>query len=289
MPQLGGTSGDGGAMRLGELRGLARAAVREGLELGVRHAPLLLVVVAVGLERGELALPRRVVHQRSDPHQPVALERHEALDAIRRRHLAAQVDVMLGAQPPGLDTDVDGGAQPREILRRHAAVVVEPDAQRVEHRGDPGSRDLRVMRLQRRERVPAHAGARRVVALHVVGVKLDEARQQIVALEVDAAGKRRADIGDPALLDLHRTQDHFVPEHDAGIGEDQRVGHVFGSLVSRQRVAEDCDRRKKKRERYPALSLLPLGHSRESGNLCSRPPPSAKKTEIPAFAGMTRW
>ena len=67
------------------------------------------------------------------------------------------------------------------------------------------------------------------MAFHVVGMEFDKARHQVVAVEIDATGERRPHIGDAAIRDLHRAEDHLVGKHDAGIGEDQFVGH-FRSL-----------------------------------------------------------
>ena len=50
-------------------------------------------------------------------------------------------------------------------------------------------------------------------------------RKHNVAFEIDPTGERRSDIGDAAIRDLHRAEDHLVGKHDAGIGEDQFVGH----------------------------------------------------------------
>ncbi len=56
-----------------------------------------------------------------------------------------------------------------------AAVFVRAHAQAIEDGGDAGGDDLRVMGLDGRGHVPAHAGAGRVMGLQVVGVQLDEA------------------------------------------------------------------------------------------------------------------
>ena len=126
-----------------------------------------------------------MIHQRGEAHALVGLVEAEALEAIRRRDLAAEVDEVLGAQPARSHGRVDRRiAQLAESPRLHAAVVVEPDAERIEHGGDAGGRDLRVMRLHGGDRVPAHAGTRRVVALEVIGMEFDEARQQVVAVEI---------------------------------------------------------------------------------------------------------
>ena len=70
-----------------------------GAERLVRHLQLALVVHGIGFELGELALARRMVHQRRQLHPFVAVEMANASQAIGRRNLAAQMDEMVGAQP----------------------------------------------------------------------------------------------------------------------------------------------------------------------------------------------
>ena len=88
------------------------------------------------------------------------------------------------------------------------------------------------MRLDGGDGVPAHAGARRVMAFEMIGVEFDQAGDQVVAAEI-LAGPASAgvDVGDAAVDDAHRAFDDPVGKDDAGIGEDGFGGHVRRSFV----------------------------------------------------------
>jgi hypothetical protein len=63
----------------------------------------------------------------------------------------------------------------------------------------------------------------------IVGMKFDQARQQIVALQVDRARQRTAaslDRGDPAAADGNRPSKQRVPRYHAGIGQDHFGRHA---------------------------------------------------------------
>ena len=115
----------------------------------------------------------------------------KASQAIRRRNLAAQMDEMVGAQPVLADAVLDGVGELAHVLDGQVRVIVHADAQRVEHGGDAGGRDLRVMRQHRGDRVPAHFRARRIVAFEMVGVKLDQPGNDEIALPCPRRSGRR--------------------------------------------------------------------------------------------------
>ncbi len=164
---------------------------QNSLELQLGQLQLALVVIGVGLEIDELPLARRVIHQRRQPNAFVVVEMGEAFEAIRRRDLAAQMDEMIGAQPVIAHAVLDRVGELAHVRRGHVRILVEADAQRVEDGGDAGGRDLCVMRQHRGKRVPAHLGARRVVAFEVVGVQFDQAGNQEIAAHVLAGARRR--------------------------------------------------------------------------------------------------
>ena len=136
------------------------------------------------------------------------------------------------------------------------------DRQRVEHGGDAGRDDLSVVAHAGRGRRPVRAAARGDVLLQVVGVQLDQPRQQVVALEVDArratAGCRRS--ATSAIRPSRTTtwpSNGRVGEDDGGrsrIGvtdvgvHDEFRGRCPGDPRSRPRraplVVEDADERR---------------------------------------------
>ena len=85
-------------------------AVREQLvELGVGHAAGLAAIIGAQLVLvAELALAGRVIHQRQQPHIRAWQHRRSILDHRAGRHLAAQVQEMMGAQHVGLAGLGDG-------------------------------------------------------------------------------------------------------------------------------------------------------------------------------------
>ena len=102
-----------------------------------------------------------------------------------------------------------------------ALAAVDADAHAIAHRGDAGRRDLPVVRQHRRLRRPAHLRPRLELALEIVGVQLDQARQQIVAVEVDRV--RRGAPGRQDLLD-HAPIDHDAALDDRIRGDDPGIG-----------------------------------------------------------------
>ena len=122
---------------------------------------------------------------------------------------------MLGAEPALPLAVLDRRGERPHVRRLELAVVVHADAERIEDGGDPGGGDLRVMGLDRGDRVPADARARRVVALEVVGVELDQPRDQPVAVKVDA-GMARTGIVDRG--------DRAAADDDVAVGRSHRAG-----------------------------------------------------------------
>jgi hypothetical protein len=110
-------------------------------------------------------------------------------------------------------------------LGAYRALVEVAHAHRVEHRGDAGASDLRIVSEQRGKRRPAHAGTRFEVLLEVVGVQLHLAGDQRVAVEVLRGGQRgHAPIqaGDRSGAHLERADEDFVGGDDACVAEELR-------------------------------------------------------------------
>ena len=127
-----------------------------------------------------------MIHQGCHPYAVVAVEKREAGGAVWRRNLAAKMDEMIGPQPVLPDTVLDGVGELAHFQGRHVGVVVETHAKRVEHRRYSGGGNLCVMGKNSRNWVPADFRPRCVMSFQMVGVKLDQARDQIVALQIVA-------------------------------------------------------------------------------------------------------
>ena len=179
-----------------------RAAVRNARPLALRlqfeDAAFDGVVVqsaatpqcAIEVEIGVLADARAVVHQADHAHQRVVGDSVEQRQHVQRRHLAAQVQEVLGLQQVGAVQRIEID---HAVLEGADALLVEAEiaeAERVEHRGDAGGGALRIMRDHGGARRPARQRARLHLALQVVGVDIDDAGDQVVAVQV-ARGKRR--------------------------------------------------------------------------------------------------
>ena len=172
-----------------------------------------------------------MVHKRDQTNAVAIAVELEARQAVRRADLASQVDEMIGTKPPRIDAVVHGGGKLTHVGRGHFAFLDEADAQRVEHGGNPGSRDLRIMREHRGDGVPAHPGARRVVTLEVVGMKLDKTRNDVVALHILAGvGTASGNVGYLSVADRDRALDDLVGKHDARIVEYRQGGHLRRSF-----------------------------------------------------------
>ena len=181
-------------------------------------------------EVAELALAGRVVHQRHEMHRMALHERFQMLDDVRRRDLAADMGAVIGAKMARPTRLVDGIGQRLQVGADRLDVDVGTGPERIEHRGDAGCGDLRVIGHHRGERMPAHMRARREMAFEVIGVQFDEAGDQMVARKVDAALRRLAlaDLGDAAVIHGQPALlDDAVGEHQPGILDHiaLRVGH----------------------------------------------------------------
>jgi hypothetical protein len=204
------------------------------LIVGDHRGKVLVVPALVAVEGAEafeiapLPLARRVVHDRDQPQQRMIRMGREHLDDVGIGDLAAQMEEVFGAQQAagaGLAHAFDGiGEDPAPL----AAVAVVADADRVEHRRDAGADDLGIMREHGGHgRGPDGAGARFEMLLHIVGMDLDQAGQQIIAFEVVTTRHAGiADLGDAPVGHAQRAFDHRVGGHDPRVVENQFVFHA---------------------------------------------------------------
>ena len=120
------------------------------------------------------------------PTPVVGGELGELLDQGLGADLGAQVQAVADAQEAGVAEPVDAGGEGAGVLAVAglAAGDQRADAQGVEDRGDAGAGELGVVGEDRRRLGPDHAGAGLEVALEVVGVELDQAGGEVVAVAV---------------------------------------------------------------------------------------------------------
>ncbi len=116
-----------------------------------------------------------------------------------------------------------------------ALAAIDADADTVAHRGDAGGGDLPVVGEHRGLGRPAHLRARLELALQVVGVQLDQPRQQIVAIEIDAlrsGAPGRQQLLNGAPIDHEAALDDRIRGHDPGIGDLKAAVHAAARRAS---------------------------------------------------------
>src|SRR5216684_2935151 len=99
---------------------------------------------------------------------------------------------MVRAQHVGGTRCRDRVGEQRRLAADLVGAFLAPDAQRIQHRRDAADGELAVIGHHRRYRVPMHLGTRHVVRFDMVGVKLDQARDDEIAGHVLGARRRQA-------------------------------------------------------------------------------------------------
>ncbi len=161
----------------------------------------------------------------------------QELRDVRRRDLAAQMGQMFGAQQARIGGAPHGFGEFEHGFAEFGAsfVLVRADAEGIEHRRDAGRGDLRVIGEHGAAGVPDHGGTRHEMRLQMIGVHFDEAGQQIVAAEIDAAFRAgaRTDLDDASLFDARKTLDHLGRRNNSGVGDGERAAfQKFHRLLS---------------------------------------------------------
>jgi hypothetical protein len=172
-PVLAAERGDRGAVLLRVARPLLQPPLDQRVELRLGEPVAPPVVFAVLRHVDELALARRVVHQRHEPHHRIVRERDEVLHHQRGAHLAAHVEVVIGPEEPGGARGPDRLHQRAGIPRPLPGVDQVADGQAIEDGGDARAEELAVVGEHRGNLGPLHARARDRVALQHVGMELD--------------------------------------------------------------------------------------------------------------------
>src|SRR5690606_12698572 len=87
------------------------------------------------------------------------------------------------------------------------------------------------MGLNGSDRIPAHAGPGRIVLFQMIGMKLDEAGNDIVPVHGLAGAHRTGDnFGNPAIPDHDVSLNHFIGQNDPRIAQDQLISHQANFL-----------------------------------------------------------
>ncbi len=173
----------GAPVRLAQPRPLVLQLQDAAFDIGVVQ-PAAAAQRAIEVEVGVLADTRAVVHQADHAHARMIRHRIEQVQHVGGRHFAAQMQVVVALHQRRFGQRIHRHA----IAEGADAFLVEPEiaqAQRIQHRGDAGGGALRVMRHHRRTRRPAGQRTRLHLAFEIVGVHIDNAGNQVVAVEID--------------------------------------------------------------------------------------------------------
>ena len=170
------------AMRRGWARSsapIAPCAARNRRETPLRHLQLAHVVHRVGLDAGELALARRMVHQRGEPHPLVIVEMLETPRSSRRADTSQRRWMKWSARSRSARTlSSMRVGELAHVVALKVGLLVHADAQRVEDGGDAGGRRSGRHAPARRRSGSSAPRARRIVAFEMVGVELDQSRNE---------------------------------------------------------------------------------------------------------------
>ena len=142
-------SGNGEAIRLRPLGRKLELLFFVARHLRVVERVFALIVFAILFNVGELALPRRVIHQGN---QRDRLAAHQLLKQRQGgvvRQLAAQVQAVLGAVEAALLRLLHGVDHLLQVLQPIAAVAHVADRHRVQHGGDAAGDHQRVVAAHR--------------------------------------------------------------------------------------------------------------------------------------------
>ena len=110
------------------------------------------------------------------------------------------MEAMLDARHALLARGADRLDHASLVLHAVGIALHVAQRQRIEHGGDAGGGDLRVVRHQRRHARPFHAGARRKMLLEIVGMQLDQ--ETVAAAHAGSFAAAVFSIGKPSASRL---------------------------------------------------------------------------------------
>jgi hypothetical protein len=174
-----------------------------------------------------------MVHDRDELELRIDEEGLHFLDHIRAGNLATQMQEMLGTRDVAGLCIGDSGGQLAHPRAEFLVVIVIADTQGVENRRDPRANDLRIMGEHRGQRRPFDARARHEMHFEMVGMKLHQARKQVIA------GKVLPFFGWGPFADLNNLavdRDEIPSKlafggHDLRVLDDQRACHSAASAA----------------------------------------------------------
>ena len=153
---------------------------------------------------------------------PSATVRAGGVNRVCARQFTAQMNEMFGPQMSVDLGGVDGRCQAFAIAGREIAGIKGACPQGIKDRGYACGGNLRIMGNDCRNGGPLDPGAWMKMTFEMIGVKFNQAGDQIVAIKIVKFWRlATVDCHDLAILHCQGTCDHFVGEHDRRIGEHQ--------------------------------------------------------------------
>ena len=212
--------GDGFAIRLRPACGERQLLFFVLLHLRIGEGVFALIIFAILLAVSELALARRVVHQR---HQRHRFALHQFFKQRQRgvmRQFAAQMQTVLGAVDAAFLRLFDGVDHLLQILQPIAAVAHVANCHGIQYGGDAARHHQRVVAAHRRVGRPVNFRARGEEFIQIIGMQLNQPRQQPAAFAVHRLRQAALAFGkgaDFAVLHLQRTAYHLVFQHQLNV------------------------------------------------------------------------
>ena len=147
------------------------------LHLRIGERVFALIIFAILLAVGELALSRRVIHQRHQRHRLTTNQFFKQRQGSVMRQLAAQVQAVFGAVETALLRLLHGIDHLLQILKTIAAIAHVANRHRVQHGGDAARHHQRVVATHCRVGGPVHFWTRGEEFIQIIGMQLNQPRQ----------------------------------------------------------------------------------------------------------------
>jgi hypothetical protein len=185
------------------------------------------------LDIDELALTGGMIHDRDQLDEVIFVELVEGRQAVISGDFTAQMDEVISPQGAFINTALEGVGHGLHVVIGKISVMIDADTQGVEHGSDARRGNLGIMGQHGGHGAPAHLRARRIVALDMIGVQLNEAGQQIFSVHVlsgPVQSRRQCPFGNVinhAVTNVDVTVNNLIPRDNGSILQKQIVLHRF--------------------------------------------------------------
>ena len=195
--------GDSLAIRLRPGRRQRHLLLFEAFHLLAAELIFALIIFAIFFAVGELALTRRVVHQRHQGDRLAVDQLFKQRQSGVVRQFTAQMQAVLGAVKPAFLRLFHRVDHLFQILKAVAAVAHVANRHGVEYGGDAAGDHQSIVAAHRRVCRPVNLWPRGEEFIQVIGMEFDKPRQQPAAFAIEGAGQSALALGkgvNPPLL-----------------------------------------------------------------------------------------